>query len=169
MRLIPLLDGRYIEIVEVLDHPAAAKAPYGQAVRTRCDQGGGWLGWVVSIDDLTSYEVKLERKAVPGLRHFPDGRLLEWEQLGVKGLITDPQLPFFIRWISDQSVLPSALPASIALTEVQIGGSRERLSEWLGLPVPDVFDGVTITFDSPSGYPGVMSATFDTANGPVRI
>ncbi len=169
MRLIPLLDSRYIEIVEVLDHPAAAKAPYGQAVRARSDQGGGWLGWVVSMDDLTPYEVRLERKAVPGVRHFPDGRKLEWEQLGVKGLIADPQLPFFIRWISESSVLPSALPASIGLTEMQIAGSRERVAEWVGAEIPDVFDGVDISFDSPSGYPGVMSVTFSTANGPVRI
>ncbi len=169
MRLIPLLDSRYIEIVEVLDHPAAAKAPYGQAVRARSDQGGGWLGWVVSMDDLTSYEVRLERKAVPGVRHFPDGRKLEWEQLGVKGLIADPQLPFFIRWISESSVLPSALPASIGLPGMPIAGSRERVAEWVGAEIPDVFDGVDISFDSPSGYPGVMSVTFSTANGPVRI
>ena len=169
MRLIPLLDSRYIEIVEVLDHPAAAKAPYGQAVRARSDQGGGWLGWVVSMDDLTPYEVRLERKAVPGVRHFPDGRKLEWEQLGVKGLIADPQLPFFIRWISESSVLPSALPASIGLTEMQIAGSRERVAEGVGAEIPDVFDGVDISFDSPSGYPGVMSVTFSTATGPVRI
>ena len=44
MRLIPLAEDRYLEIVEVLDHPAADKAPYGQAVRARSELGGGWLG-----------------------------------------------------------------------------------------------------------------------------
>jgi len=169
IRLIPLQAGRHIEIVEVLDHPAAEKVPYGQAVRARSELGGGWLGWVISLDDLAPYETRLERQAVPGLRHFPDGRLLEWEQLGVKGLIADPQLPFFIHWISEPSVLPAALPASIGLESLQIAGSRERVNEWLGQDLPEVFDGVTITFDSPSGYPGVLSATFATPNGAVRI
>ena len=63
MRLIPLTDQRYIEIVEVLDHPAADKAPYGQAVRARQELGGGWLGWVISVDDLGPYETRLERQA----------------------------------------------------------------------------------------------------------
>ena len=169
IRLIPLQAERHIEIVEVLDHPAAEKAPYGQAVRARSQLGGGWLGWVISTDDLTGFEDRLQRKAVPGVRHFPDGRLLEWQQLGVKGLIADPQLPFFIRWVSEPSVLPSALPAIIGLEELQIAGSRERVEEWLGETVPDVFDSVHISFDSPSGYPGVVSATFSTPNGPVRI
>ena len=169
IRLIPMVEDRHIEIVEVLDHPAAEKAPYGQAVRARSALGGGWLGWVVSLDDLTPYEERLQRKAVPGLRHFPDGRRLEWKQLGVKGLMADPQLPFFIQWISDPSVRPSALPGTIRLEEIQIGGSRDRVEEWLGQDVPEIFDGVKITFDSPSGYPGMVSATFATANGSVRI
>ena len=169
IRLIPLAEDRHIEIVEVLDHPAAEKAPYGQAVRARSDLGGGWLGWVVSTDDLTPYEERLQRKAVLGARHFPDGRRLEWKQLGVKGLMADPQLPFFIQWISDPSVRPSALPGTIRLEEIQIGGSRDRVEEWLGQDVPEMFDGVKITFDSPSGYPGMVSATFATADGSVRI
>src|SRR5664280_2690570 len=95
MRLIPLADDRYLEIVEVLDHPAADKAPYGQAVRARSELGGGWLGWVVAVDDLAPFEARLDRPAVAGLRYFPDGRALEWRQIGVKGLIADPQLPYF--------------------------------------------------------------------------
>jgi len=169
MRLIPLYQGRHIEIVEVLDHPAADKVPFGQAVRARSEMGGGWLGWVISVDDLAPFEERLGRKHVVGLRHFPDGRRLEWEQLGVKGLIADPQLPFFIRWVSDASVLPSALPATIGLKELQIAGSRKRVEKWLGQPVPANFDEVKITFDSPSGYPGVSVVTFETEAGPVRI
>ncbi|MDR0848782.1 MAG: VOC family protein [Propionibacteriaceae bacterium] len=169
MRLVPLKDGRHLEIVEVLDHPVAEKAPYGQAVRARSKLGGGWLGWVVSVDDMAPYERRLDRKAVLGTRTFPDGRKLEWEQLGVKGVIADPQVPFFVHWISEPSVLPSALPAELGLAEVQIAGSRDRVEEWLGEPVPEVFDDVTLAFDSPSGYPGVVSVTFSTPNGLVRV
>jgi len=55
------------------------------------------------------------------------------------------------------------------LEEIQIAGSRERVEEWLAEDVPDTFDGVHISFDSPSGYPGILSVTFNTEKGPVRI
>ena len=48
-----LADGTYLEIVEALDHPASDKAPFGQAVKARSALGGGWLGWVVSVDDIS--------------------------------------------------------------------------------------------------------------------
>lgn len=169
MRLIPLADDRYLEIVKVLDHPAADKAPYGQAVRARSELGGGWLGWVVSVADLTPYEERLDRPAVVGLRHFPDGRALEWRQIGVKGLIADPQLPFFVKWLSEPEVRPSALKGSVTLKGIEIAGNRSRVEDWLGVPVPPAFDGVGIDFSSPSGYPGVQSVTFVTAKGEVRI
>jgi hypothetical protein len=169
MRLIPVRQGRHIEIVEVLDHPAADKVPYGQAVRARSELGGGWLGWVIALDDLSAYEARLGRAPAIGVRHFPDGRHLEWQQLGIKGLIADPQLPFFIRWISEPSILPSALPATIDLAELEIAGSRERVRDWLDAELTEVFDGVRIRFDSPSGYPGLVSVTFATPSGLVRI
>ena len=50
--ILPLTDGTYLEVVEVLDHPASDKAPFGQAVRARSALGGGWLGWVVAVDDI---------------------------------------------------------------------------------------------------------------------
>jgi len=169
IRLVPLTDGRHLEIVEVLDHPAAEKVPYGQAVRARSELGGGWLGWVVAVEDMQPYEQRLDREAVVGIRRFPDDRRLEWKQLGVKGLIADPQLPFFIQWLSDPSVRPAALPAELSLAALEVAGSRTRVEDWLGETVPEDFDGVRVTFDSPSGYPGVVAVTFQTAAGPVRV
>ena len=167
--ILPLADDRYLEVVEVLEHPAADKAPFGQAVRARSETGGGWLGWVVSVDDLTPFEERLDRESVAGSRHFPDGRLLEWHQIGVKGLISDPQLPYFIKWDSDPSVLPSALKGDIRLDRIEISGSRSRVEEWLGHGVGDEFDGVRIKFSSQNGQPGIMSATFITPNGKIKI
>jgi hypothetical protein len=169
MRLIPLADARYIEIVEVLDHPAADKAPYGQAVRARSQLGGGWLGWVVSVPDLAVFEQRLQRNAVLGTRHFPDGRKLEWFQIGIKGLIADPQLPYFIHWESEPSVLPSALPAECSLRQLDIAGSQSRVEQWLGCPVDKVSESVTLRFESPSGYPGLTAVTIDSRQGRVRI
>ncbi|MCW5951520.1 MAG: VOC family protein [Propionibacteriaceae bacterium] len=167
--ILPLAGDRYIEVVEVLEHPAAEKAPFGQAVRARSEMGGGWLGWVISVDDLTPYEHRLDRQAVPGMRHFPDGRKLEWEQIGVKGLLADPQLPFFIHWLSDHELQPRALKGDIELVELEIAGTRGRVEDWLGLEIGEAFDGVSISFTSPNGQPGLAAATFSTPNGLVRI
>ncbi len=87
--ILPLADHTYMEIVEVLDHPASDKAPFGQAVRARSAEGGGWLGWVVAVDDISVVETRIGREAVPGHRHRPDGTELNWKQLGVVGLMSD--------------------------------------------------------------------------------
>jgi hypothetical protein len=131
--------------------------------------GGGWLGWVVSVPDLAPYEQRLGRQAVTGSRHFPDGRLLEWQQIGVKGLMTDPQLPYFIKWTSDESVLPRALGGDLQLIEIEIAGTEKRVEDWIGAEVDGNFDGVNIRFTAPNGQPGLDAATFHTAQGPVRI
>ena len=106
--ILPLAHERYVEVVEVLDHPASDKAPFGQVVRARSESGGGWMGWCVSVDDLSEVETRLERKAVDGNRTPDDGVELLWKQIGVKGLIADPQLPFFIHWLSPATQHPSA-------------------------------------------------------------
>ena len=167
--ILPLADDRYLEVVEVLEHPAADKAPFGQAVRARSETGGGWLGWVVSVDDLTPFEEWLDRESVAGSRHFPDGRLLEWHQIGVKGLLADPQLPYFLKWDSDPSLRPSALEGPIRVDRIEIAGTKSRVEEWLGVCLDEAFDGVKLKFSSPNGQPGILSATFGTPNGKVKI
>lgn len=167
--ILPLTDARYLEVVEVLEHPAADKAPFGQAVRARSQMGGGWLGWVISVEDLSPFEQRLDRRSVRGSRLIPDGRLLEWDQIGIKGLISDPQLPYFIKWVSDASVRPSALEGTLALTEIEIAGNRKRVEDWLGATVGDEFDGVDVRFTAQNGQPGIDAVTFNTPRGPVRI
>ena len=169
-RILPLSSPRYIEIVEVLDHPAAEKAVFGQAVRARQEQGGGWMGWAVSVDDLAPYEKRLERQSVPGKRTFPDGRHLEWRQIGIKGLMADPQLPFFIKWTSPTELLPSSLSGNVTLTSVEMSGSRQRVEDWLGETIPYEVEGITFNFASPNGHPGIDAVTYDTpSRGCVRI
>ena len=167
-RLIPLTDERYIEIVEVLEHPVAEKAPFGQVVRARSEAGGGWLGWVISVDDMAPFEARLGRQAVDGSRHFPDGRLLEWKQLGIKGLQADPQLPFFLKWVSDESVRPKALAGSIQLIRLEIAGDKNRVDEWLGGPSEQLLD-FDIEWVAQNGQPGIVAAHFRTDNGKVRV
>lgn len=158
--IIPLAGARYIEVVEVLDHPAAEKAPFGQAVRARSELGGGWLGWVVSVEDISPVEERLQRPSVKGSRQFPDGRRLEWRQIGIKGLINDPQLPYFLKWDSDASLLPSALASDVELKEMEIAGSADRLSEWLGTTVENELDGVRLNLIAEHGTPGISRVMF---------
>lgn len=168
--IMPLSDCRYIEVVEVLEHPAAEKAPFGQAVRARSAMGGGWLGWVISVDDIEPLEQRLGRKSAIGSRQFPDGRRLEWLQLGVKGLLNDPQLPFFIKWTSEPSTRPCALgEGDIDVVELEIAGSQQRLNDWLGFETGPTFDGVSLRFTAEHGTPGLDAVTFQTSNGLVRV
>lgn len=168
--IMPLLDGTYFEVVEVLDHPASDKAPFGQAVRARSELGGGWMGWVVAVDDIAPYEQRLGREAVNGNRHRPDGVELLWKQLGVKGLQSDPQLPFFVEWVSDQQNHPSAgASGEVSLASLEIAGDPARVSEWLNNAVEQPLEEVKVEWVAPHGTPGIVAASFQTASGIVRI
>jgi len=167
--IIPLAHERFVEVVAVLDHPASDKAPFGQAVRARSEAGGGWLGWVVAVDDLAEAEQRLGRKAVVGHRRRPDGVDLNWRQLGVKGLIADPQLPFYVQW-DDKSVHPSVgASTKVTISGLQIAGDSERVCEWLGLPAEQTSTVIDFTFVDPHGAPCLQAVIFDTPDGQVTI
>ena len=169
--IIPLTGKQYLEVVEVLDHPSADKAPFGQAVRNRSQIGGGWMGWCVTVDDLTPFEERLGRRSVPGNRKFPDGQELTWQQIGIKGLIADPQVPYLLRWDQGTEHLhPSrAYEPQAQLVKLSIAGSPQRVADWLGSSEADPFDDVEVDWIAPSGTPGIMSVTFSTPKGEVTI
>ncbi|KNX39020.1 VOC family protein [Luteipulveratus halotolerans] len=173
--VIPLSHHRFIEVVEPLDHPASDKAPFGQAVKACSENGGGWLGWVVEVRDLAKAEARVGREAAPGNRHRPDGVEITWKQLGVKGLMADPQVPFFIHW-DDEAQHPSHDGSADAdLKSLQIAGSPDRVREWLGLTGEPGVDRdewepeVGFDFAAPHGTPGLMSVTFETSKGSITI
>lgn len=173
--ILPLTDHRFIEVVEPLDHPVTDKVPFGRAVRARSVEGGGWLGWVVEVEDMAGAEKLVGRAAVPGLRHRPDGTEVTWRQLGINGLISDPQVPYFIEW--DHTVAhPAEIGKSdVALTALHIAGSPNRVREWLGLTGEPGVDrdewepDIAFHFDSPKGTPGLVQVAFRTAEGTVTI
>ncbi|HNN48793.1 MAG TPA: VOC family protein, partial [Marmoricola sp.] len=140
------------------------------AVRARSELGGGWMGWVVAVDDISPHEQRLGREAVNGNRKLPDGTELLWKQLGVKGLQADPQLPFFVEFISDDSMHPShGGSGRISLEALEIGGDPARVSEWLGESVESPLEEVKVEWVAPNGTPGITAAQFLTPNGLVRI
>jgi hypothetical protein len=168
--ILPLADHTYLEVVEVLDHPASDKAPFGQAVRARSALGGGWLGWVVAVDDIETVEQRLGRESAPGNRYLPDGTELTWKQIGVNGLISDPQLPFFIEW----SCAPEDHPGyggsyDYSLACLEIAGDPQRVSEWLGHSVEAPLEDIKVEWVAPHGVPGIIAAQFMTPGGLVRI
>jgi Glyoxalase-like domain len=168
--ILPLPDRTYLEVVEVLDHPASDKAPFGQAVRARSQLGGGWLGWVVAVDDIGPFEKRIGREAVHGNRHRPDGTELLWKQLGVKGLQADPQLPFFIEWDIAPGMHPSVgATGEVSLECLEIAGDPARVSEWLGQPVEHPLEDIKVEWVAPNGTPGIVAAQFQTSNGLIRI
>ena len=155
----------------MLDHPASDKAPFGQAVRARSALGGGWLGWVVAVDDIAKVEERLGRESVQGNRHRPDGVELRWRQIGVKGLQSDPQLPFFIA-----VGVPGRAAPERGRDRRDRGWPRSRspatrTGSATGWATPSRARSRTSTCEwvAPHGTPGVVAAQFDTPNGAVRI
>lgn len=161
--ILPLADNVYVEVVAALDHPASDKAPFGRAVRHRADEGGGWLGWVVAVDDIAPVEEQLGRASVAGHRIRPDGTELRWRQIGVLDLIDDPQVPYFIEW-DDEQCHPGRNGGPVQLASIELNGDPETLKTWLGaVEIPAQISWVT------NDEPGIVACGFQTPRGFVRI
>ncbi|MBA2769314.1 MAG: VOC family protein [Sporichthyaceae bacterium] len=170
--VLPLAGGTYLEVVAALDHPAADRAPFRQAVRARTENGGGWLAWVVAVDDIEPFERRLDRPSVAGHRRRPDGVDLTWRQIGLLDLLDDPALPFFVQWQVDPALHPAADAANggaaraPGIERVEICGDRDKVLDWLGQPV----GGIDFPVDWVEGEdPGLTAVHFSTARGSVRI
>jgi hypothetical protein len=92
---------------------------------------------------------------------------LTWRQIGVKGLIADPQLPFFVHW-DDLTQHPSVGGKGIKLTALEIAGDPHRVTDWIGHPADHLLDDLEVDW-RPNGQPGLVSAVFETPNGTVRL
>jgi hypothetical protein len=174
--VLPLDGGSYVEVVTPLDHPATDSAPFGQAVKRRAALGGGWLGWVVSVQDLAPFEKRLGRPSAEGHRRRPDGVLLQWRQIGLLELIEDPQIPYLIEWCCPQADHPSAgADGAVGIERLEISGERAAILRWLGTPEIDPLPHVHVNWLEPadvaSAYDeaGLVAVDFRTAHGPVRI
>ena len=169
--VLPLAGGHYLEVVEVLDHPAADRMSFGQVVRSRTAAGRGWIGWVVAVDDVAAIEGRLGHPPIHGNRRRPDGVELTWWQVGVTGLQVDPQLPFFIKWEVEPADHPSAgATGAVCLAKLEIAGDPRRVTEWLGEPVEAPMEDIDVEWVAPHGTPGLQAAHFRIADGTrVRI
>ena len=166
--ILPLAGTCYVEVVSALDHPAAEKAPFGRAVRSAADGGGGWMSWAVAMDDLAPIEERLGRAAVEGHRVRPDGVDLRWRQIGVLDVIADPQLPFFVQWMSPPEQHPSTGASSVAIERVEMCGDSESIKAWLGGEHEAVKGGIEVEWVD-AEQPGIVAVWFRTPHGSVRI
>ena len=168
----PLLNGQYIEVVCPLDHPASDSSPFGKAVSKRAAEGGGWLTWVVAVEDLAAVETRLGRPAVDGHRTKPDGTDLSWKQIGVLGTLEDRQMPFFVQWIKNHH--PSTDGKAVAkIVKIEIAGDESTIAEWLGSEVRTAIgSGIEVrwvSLDSNDGESGIVSISIDSIHGVVVI
>ena len=166
--ILPLAGGTYVEVVSALDHPAATKAPFGRAVQSRADAGGGWLGWAVAVDDIGLIEQRLGREARASHRVRPDGTELRWKQIGILELMEDPQLPYFIQWECTAAEHPSAAGGPVAIGKVELAGDPDIIGAWLGEPTTSPLDEVAVEWLD-TDEAGVLAVWFSTVNGLVRI
>lgn len=170
--VLPLAGGVYLEVVEALDHPAVDTAPFGQAVRARSREGGGWFSWVIGVSDLGAIEAKFGRQAAAGHRVRPDGYDLRWHQIGVKDTAKDPQLPWFIHWESEKSEHPGHSGGTASLDRLEIAGDRQTVVEFLGDDATCSLEALKVNWlpvDPEDGRTGLVAAHFNTAHGAVVI
>lgn len=176
-KILPLRGGLYVEVVAALEHPAADKAPFGQAVKARTALGGGWLAWVLATGNIAKQEERLGRPAVDASRKLPDGTLLEWKQIGINDLIADPQMPYFLHWISSFELHPGNAGSDITLETIEISGDPQRVRDFMGDELDERIDyytgqpaeDVKIQWTAEHGTPGLVAAQFRTPDGLVRI
>ena len=169
---LPLQNGHYIEVVCPLDHPASDSSPFGKAVSRRAAEGGGWLTWVVAVDDVSAIETRLGRPAVDGHRTKPDGTDIRWKQIGVLGTLEDRQLPFFIEWIENHH--PSTDGKAVAtIVKVEIAGDEATITNYLGSDTAKALgDNVEVVWLSPAnndGGNGIVAVHLNTPSGVVRL
>ncbi|GAB3226873.1 hypothetical protein GCM10027586_13730 [Kineococcus gypseus] len=171
--VLPLSQGCYVEVVEVLDHPVAEKAVFGQAVRCRSEAGGGWFTWAVTVEGLPAYEERLGEVAEEGVRRRPDGVELRWRQIGAPGLREDPQLPLLIEWQGPRTQHPSAiaLAGGTRLAGLTIAGDPDHVRRWMGLSPEFAADRISFTWLDPDseGQRGLRAVTFETPRGVVQV
>jgi len=169
---LPLQNGHYIEVVCPLDHPASDASAFGKAVSRRAAEGGGWLTWVVAVDDVSTIETRLGRQAIDGHRTKPDGTDIRWKQIGVLGTLEDRQLPFFIEWIKNHH--PSTDGKAVAtIVKIEIAGDEETISNWLGSDTAQALGAnVEVMWLTPAdneGENGIVAVHLSTPSGVVRL
>jgi len=168
---LALKNGHYLEVVCPLDHPAADASPFGKFVSQRANEGGGWLTWVLSTDDISPLEKKIGREAVEGHRMRPDGTDLRWKQLGVLSTLEDSQLPFFIEWQTSNHPSKDGV-ATASISKIEIAGSSGVIEEWTDTNLNSALSNIDIIWVDPinnDGSTGIVAVYLETSAGQIKL
>ena len=167
----PLLGGQYIEVVCPLDHPATEQTPWGKVVSQKAAEGGGWLTWVFSTEDISPIEEKFGRNAVEGHRTRPDGSDLKWKQIGVNEIADARELPFFIEWLTSDH--PSKDGNAVSTIEKIVIADTDKLKEsWFKQEILEALKYIEIQWISPElneGQLGIVSVVLGTPKGSINL
>ena len=170
--ILPLMNGQYLEVVCPLDHPASDSSAFGASVSRRAQEGGGWLSWVVALEDIRPIEARLNRPAIDGHRLKPNGQELNWKQIGVLATIEDRELPFFVEWVSSSHPSLDG-DATASINKIELAGDKNKIQDWLGIPLDDVFnprvDIIWLEQNPSEKENGIVAVHLETSNGSIRL
>ena len=162
-----LKNGRYIEVVCPLDHPATEQTPWGKAVLKKANEGGGWFTWVFSTEDISPIEEKFGRKAIEGHRRRPNGTDLKWKQIGVNEIVDAPEFPFFIQWLSTDHPSQDGIPVA-AIEKIVIADTDQLADSWFKEDILASLGNVDIEWVDPSkndDHSGIVTVHLSTPSG----
>jgi hypothetical protein len=161
-RIIPLGDF-YIELIAVIDREEAINSIFGQwilgATPGRC------VGWAARTSNIESVAGRLNLSIQAGSRRAPGGQLLAWRSAGVREMIAQPCLPFFIEW-DNGSPHPGRSPLEqpaglVRLDQLELTGDAGRLAEWL--------DAAVLPISIEAGKPAVRSVRLVSDGGQIAL
>ncbi len=162
--IVPVGDA-YLELVAVVDEPAAERSAFGRWVASA---GAGVfqpIGWAVRTGSLETVAERIGLEVSAGSRTTPSGQVLAWRLAGVEVAAAEPLLPFFIEWGLGTPHPSRALGANanlgFGIGRLVLSGDADRLRNWLD----DDVDCITVD----SGPPGVRSLVLSTPRGEVII
>ena len=156
----PLLNGQYIEVVCSLDHPATELTPFGRAVKKKSEEGGGWMSWVLAVDDISKIETSFGRSAMDGERKKPNGSILKWRQIGVIEVLEDFSQPFFVEWVSKDH--PGKDGAGTAdLFEIVFEANQDKSLRTISEHIDEITKNLKLEFITPeSTHIGIKEIKF---------
>ena len=156
----PLLNGQYIEVVCALDHPATDLTPFGRAVKKKSEEGGGWMSWVLAVDDISKIESTFSRSAINGERKKPNGSVLKWKQIGVLEVLEDFSQPFFVEWISKDHPGKDGI-GSADLLEIVFEADKDKSLRTINQYVGEITKNLKLEFiTSESTFIGIKEIKF---------
>ena len=75
----------------------------------------------------------------------------------MKSVLEDPQLPFFVQWLTDREHHPSNGANGHPIIErLEIAGEPQTISAWLGEPENHPLDDIEVTWIDPSENDGEL-------------